>query len=572
MPIPPCTRKMWNGAPTFHVHNQPINSVAYFCPDPTPERLQAMQRAGVKIITWGVGGSTAHASDTGWKGGDVFDYHHLDAAADMILQYIPDAWLIPRIAITAPAWWMRANPDDIALLHTGEREGPGTACGASWSDDPRPWTVSQASDKWQQDAEFALTKLVQHIDGSDWGQRCIGLQPNGGVNEWFVGHGHVWTDYSDLNLRAFRAWLKAQGEADADTATIPSPEALCSGSWAGWNDPGTSRDNERWWRFYHAQNAERMLQTNTAVKRASDNRLLVGGFYGYIGDSYANSEPAAWLYGHHHQLADVTEHPAVDFLAAPYSYKNRQPGGTPESQIPTAACDLAGCFTFTENDLGTFWSVEDESAEAIANSTGTMIRDQGQRIIRRQGFWWMDLLRITSDWKSDWYTHPIIEQLINKLTTLQAEEAARPANTWHAQIAVVLANDTPFYCKAGHNSPAEWVTKPLRTVLPAIGAPMDVIVLDDLQRDNLPDYRLFIFLDAPCVTPTQRQMIHHCLEQRQAIAYFHGLPGLINGSELNPEFMSELTGIQLQLLGGKPMAGKGRRFDSRFSNFDHPFT
>jgi hypothetical protein len=530
-----------------------------------------MQRAGVRIITWGFGGATAHASDTGWRGGDEFDYQALDDAARMILKYIPDVWLIPRIAATAPAWWMRQHPDQLALTADGRSDGSGMGCGKEWADDPRQTTVSQASDAWQHDCEFALKKLVEHIDQVDWGERCIGLQPNGGVNEWFVGHGHEWTDYSPLARDAYRAWLAQRGEAGAATAEIPLPEALSTGTWGGWNDPSQSRSNELYWRFYHELNARRMQETCAAVKDASGNRLLVGGFYGYIGDSYSNKEPVAWLYGHHHDLRDITEHPAIDFLAAPYSYQNRQPGGTPESQIPTASCDLANCFTFTENDLGTFWSVEDESEAAIARSLGTMIRDQGQRIIRRQGFWWMDLLRVTSDWKSDWYTHPMLEKIIHQLTTLQATEASRPATTWHPEIAVVLANDTPFYAQAGHQFPAELVTRPLRDVLPALGAPMDVLMLDDLAREKMPKYKLFLFLDIPCVTPAQRALIHRRLSEQQATAYFQGVPGLIDGKQLDPQLITELVGMQVKPLGWAPASGDGRRASVRFSNFSHEY-
>ncbi|GEM_PF-2691194 len=571
MCIPTCHLASWNGAPTLHVNGVPIPSVAYFCPEPTPERLDAMQRAGVRIITWGVGGATAHASDTGWRGGDTFDFQHLDEAARLILTHIPDAWLIPRIAATAPEWWMRENPEEIAKLHNGNTVGPGTGMSPAWSDDPRTMTVSQASDRWQADCERALTKLVEHIDASDWGERCIGLQPNGGVNEWFVGHGQVWTDYSDLNLNAFRTFLLHQGIEDAETAQIPTPSELKTGSVGGWNDPSVDRMNELWWRFYHGLNARRMIETCTAVKRASQNRLIVGGFYGYIGDSYTNPVPAAWLYGHHHPLAEVTEHPAVDFLAAPFSYQNRQPGGTPESQIPTASCDLAGCFTFTENDLGTFWSVRDESETGIRKSDGTMIRDQGQRIIRRQGFWWMDLLRIDSAWPGDWYTHPHLEELILKLTTLQAQEAAQPPSQWKAQVAVVLGNDTPFHTKAGHPILAEWVTAPLRNVLPAIGTPMDVLVLEDLAREDLPDYKLFVFLDVPAVRPDQRDVIHRVLTERSATAYFQGIPGLIDGTGMDVANSSMLTGIHLNLLGGGAQGGQGRRGTARFTDFDHPY-
>ena len=91
----------------------------------------------------------------------------------------------------------------------------------------------------------------------------------------------------------------------------------------------------------------------------------------------------------------------------------------------------------------------------------------------------MDLLR-----QDDWYTHPIIEDLILKLTTLQEQEAATPESTWKPEVAVILGNDTPFHAQACHKQLPELVTKPLRTVLPSIGTPMDVLVLDDLARQT----------------------------------------------------------------------------------------
>lgn len=570
MSIPNCTLQPWNDAPTVHVNGEPIPSVAYFCTEPTEARITAMRRAGVEIITWGVGGATAHCCDIGWKGPDHYDYQPLDDAAHVILEHHPDAWLLPRVATTAPKWWLEVHPEDNAIMSTGRAKGRRTGLGAAWCDDPRETVVSQASDRWQADCEAALGKLVAHIDASDWGHRCIGIQPNGGVNEWFVSHGHDWPDYGPLAVAAFRDWLAERGIEGAETAEPPSPEELKQGTWGGWYDPAAGEHCQNWWRFYHELNARRMLETCAAIKRVSQDRLIVGAFYGYIGDSYANSEPAAWLYGHHHSLGEVTAHPAVDYLAAPFSYNNRQPGGTPESQIPTASCDLAGCFTFTENDLGTFLSVKDESPAAIEKTMGTMVRDQGQRIIRRQGFWWMDLLPLNSDWPSDWYTHPTIEGWIHSLTALQAEEASRPPSKWRAQIAVVLGNDSPFHCRTGHPSLPEWVTHPLRNVLPAIGAPIDVLVLDDLVRENLPDYRLFIFLDVPCVTPSQRETVHRVLTEQKATAYFHGLPGLIDGQTLDVSGCSALTGIDLRLFGGGEQAGQGRRVSARFCDFGHP--
>lgn len=565
MPLPTTTIQVWNGAPTIHVDGEPIASTAYFCTEPTPTRIASMRRSGVRLITWGVGGATAHASDMGWRGPGRYDYEHLDRAARVILEHHGDAWLLPRIATTAPAWWLAAHPEDNAVLASGQCRGLGVGESAQWCDEPRETVVSQASDRWQADCEAALAKLVEHLDRCDWGHRCIGLHPNGGENEWFPSHGHAYLDYGPLAVAAFRAWLRDQGVEGASSAEIPRPEDLECGSWGAWHDLEVSQRCQLWWRFYHGQNARRLTQTCAAVKRASDQRLLAGAFYGYIGDTYAAGRPTAWLYGHHHALGEVTGHPAVDFLAAPFNYINRQPGGTPESQIPTAHADLAGCFTFTENDLGTFWSVKDESPAAIARTRGTMIRDQGQRLIRRQGFWWMDLIR-----DQEWYTHPILEDLIGRLTGLQAEEAGQPASTWRPEIAVVLGNDTPFHFRTGYPVLAEWVTKPLRHVLPALGAPFDVLVLDDLGRANLPAYKLFVFLDVPCVDPDQRALVHRVLSARRAVAYFHGLPGLNDGKRLDIAHCSALTGMELRLFGGKPQAGVGNRMSARFTDFDHP--
>lgn len=232
-----------------------------------------------------------------------------------------------------------------------------------------------------------MAQLITHIDTNDWGHRCIGIQPNAGQNEYFVSHGAPdWPDYSTGYLAAWRHWLTKQGVADAATWTAPLPEELQQGKCGDYYNPAGSRRGELWWRFLHQLNATRLRQTCAAIKQHSQQRLLTGAFYGHIGDSYASCNDRPWLYGHH-AMAEVTEDPSVDFLAAPFSYINRHAGGTPESKIPTGSCDLAGCFTFIENDLGTFWSHKNDHPDHVARSVGTMVRDQGQRIIRRQGFW-----------------------------------------------------------------------------------------------------------------------------------------------------------------------------------------
>ena len=177
---------------------------------------------------------------------------------------------------------------------------------------------------------------------------------------------------------------------NADSATIPLPDELKEGNWGGWHDPSVSQEKQLYWEYYHELNARRMIETCESVKKASGDRLLVGGFYGYVGDSYGNSEPAAWLYGHHHKLSDVTEHPAVDFLAAHIHIEivNQAVLLKVRSLLHRLIWQVV---LPSRKTISAPWAVRDESPEGIAKWTCTMIRDQGQRIIRRQGFWWMDV-------------------------------------------------------------------------------------------------------------------------------------------------------------------------------------
>ena len=65
MTIPMTTLATWNGAPTIHVDGQPICSTAYYCTEPSIARIRSMRKARVHIVTWGVGGATAHCHDFG---------------------------------------------------------------------------------------------------------------------------------------------------------------------------------------------------------------------------------------------------------------------------------------------------------------------------------------------------------------------------------------------------------------------------------------------------------------------------------------------------------------------------
>ncbi len=585
MPLPHAKRTHKNGAVVIDIDGTLIDPVAYFCPAPTVERITSMRRAGISLISWGWGRTIAHCNELGWKAPGEYDYSQFDEQVALILEHHPDAWLFPRVAVAAPQWWLDANPQHNAIMSTGKARGLKTGRTPA---NTRDTTVSLASDVWQKAMEDAIARLIAHFAAQPYAERIIGLQPTGGVNEWFVSHGLDFPDYGPESVRAFREWLRERYTTDSEladawqmdisleTAQPPLPDILKQGTWGGLFDPAQGTQVPDWWRFYHALNAHRIIETCEAIKRASEGRMLTGAFHGYLPDSYSSNVGAAWLWGHH-DMRTVRDHPAVDYLAAPYQYRNRELGGTPESQILTTSLGFAGKFSFTENDGGTFLrrfidgrtqiitDRADDSPYTRRKTFQNMIRDHGQRLIRREGFWWMDLQP-----PENWYTHPQIEALIRRLHSIHKAQSDRPASKVRAQICVVIDEESVFHTQVGHAGLASLVANTARQMMPYVGAPFDLLLHNDLERDDLPDYRLYVFLDTIMLTTAERAAIRRRLAGSGAVALWHWLPGLIDEKEANIQHVSELIGIELGLISGGPIKGQKRYATARFSNFSHP--
>ena len=79
--------------------------------------------------------------------------------------------------------------------------------------------------------------------------------------------------------------------------------------------------------------------------------------------------------------------------------------------------------------------------------------------------------------------------------------------------------------------------------MPQSGAPWDFLLLDDIDAPWMPDYKLYLFLNAFHVTPEQRGKIHNKLKRNGATAVFIYAAGLLSDSGESLEGMQALTGV-----------------------------
>ena len=136
-----------------------------------------------------------------------------------------------------------------------------------------------------------------------------------------------------------------------------------------------------------------------------------------------------------------------------------------------------------------------------------------------------------------------------RITTLDALNALSTPRRPTAEIAVVLSLNSSRYedaCRMVPHYKGLVNDVLLQHVLPFLGAPYDVILSDDLSHPNLPEYKLFLFLNPTYLAPAERQAIERLKRGGKVLAWFYA-PGYAKDDGLSVDAMKAVTGIDLKI-------------------------
>ncbi len=560
-----------NGSPSIVINGQPVSPVMY-C---RPEQSSSLPGCEETIVNSGISLYATRLSselEVFWKDYEQFDFAEFDASVYDIMAVNGDAKILLCITLWAPNWWMKLpeNQGELVIQHYRDRE---QNTDKGYSTPEKSMGVSFSSLKFRSEASKALMRLIEHVKGQSYYNKLFGFQICAGATyEWMVfqsGTLESSVDYSEASRRGFEIYLRnkyktqaalraAWGDSTVTFATAEIPDS-------------TERDpnGQGGAIFYDPQKDQRLIDFNLylgdegattlltyaeIIKEMTDREKIVGAFNGYMW-AQAGSDANGKVHSAFNRLLNSAD---VDFFISPLSYSERYIGRA-STYMPVIDSILAhGKMYIAEVDhrtsLESSYSNDQDYDGSQGISTGktyttydTVLqyrRELVQCLTQGVGLWFFDM---RGDWVGD-------EQFYQAILDMKTEFDYSYSFTNRSvknEVAVIVGEETYAYSTfSGYNAVYHfnnYTYRVQRTALNAMGTGYDVYSMGDLTDGVLPDdYKVYILLSPVEVTPEESAAIDKYLKKNGHTLVWVYACGYSNGSSLDVEHISKLTGITVK--------------------------
>lgn len=544
------------GVPTFMLEGEPFTTPAYATYNIQERFFREMGDAGVRLYTFvvNIAGGTYRHTRPSWVAPDVWDYTDLDARAAAVLSGDPDAMLMPRFYISAPQWWLEKHPEEVMVLHDGATkyavEEMGLVTGVQYP--------SLGSTKWREAMAVALRNVIDHIENSDYADRVFGYQLSGLATEEWYHWGRSSSQMNDYSLPmtlAFRDWLRqrygsveklreswADSTLEFDVVQIPTKQERLGNRRAMFRDPVREMNVIDFYSFYNEIIPDTIDYLAGVVKEATGGKKVVGAFYAFMFEFGGDPQ-----FGHN-ALGRLVESENVDFVLVTASYHNRQlASGGDYVRSPAKTVSLHGKVWYHDNDVASFlYPIMITRGVPKEHLQWLGLTDSVQETIwmyrRVVGFvlangFYTDYY----DLHGGYYSYPKLLDEVKRINQVyeDSQEYDRSSNS---EILVVADERSTMYASF-RNAYMEASLRNTMQALTKIGAPFDVVLVDDVALIDPEQYKLVIFLNAYHLSDEQRQLIKDTLAKDERTILWSYATGLFRGSERSADLMAELVGM-----------------------------
>jgi hypothetical protein len=592
------------GRPVLLFHGEPMPMAMYLDPprryeppwedaiEQWLERHRAFRDSGwhnyALCVAYRLGGD--YGTSRFWQGDGVYPevspddpVFCVDRQAAALLEMDPEARLLVRFLDMVPKRWMDANPGELARSSRGDL----------------PWfhvahRASLASAKGLRDLATFFTRLLTYCESQPWADRLFGYQyfPVGeGIHPLHFGENMF--DISAPMQEAFRNWVHrrypdeaALREAWADdevtfaTVRVPTDEEWrqerSAIEWYGDAPPPHARDCERatdrinhWtegnqlrrYRDYWALQRELLLHWYRTLihtaREALGGRVPFGfdmakqpmlgwqhnmsfGGYGPGADSIDLFAASGNV-----DLGELLDDPELDYLWTPADYTARSVGFGWEAEGAADSLHLRGKTILIENDSRTYLAPGRHTEGAFRNLRALqagLFRNSAWSLTRGH---WDYLLNISGGYYHDPQVHAEVIRPLGRM--LNAACRWPHVETEHA-IAMIIDDSAPWDENGTSGFANQAVLWQRVLGLAHCGVPYRVYLLSDLEKDNMPPYRAYLFPNLARVDDDRLALLQRQVFTDGRISIFGPATGLTDGSRLSADGASRLLGVEMELV------------------------
>ncbi len=474
-----------------------------------------------------------------WKGDGKYDWTGLECSLKTIAGANPAVRIIAVLPCYLPEWFVRKYPEELEKYHsTRSKTSPLLT-----------WTQTLI------DSEIFLEKLqdylraqIAYLENSPYSENIVGyLVVGGDAGEfyWPASFTGGAGGYSSGTLRRFRVWLSKK---------YGSSEVLAS----AWDSPGTTLENaaiptpeERFMRspeiFLKKKAANvvdfRNYQTDVTAKTVSilldtvyesskGNKLVM--MYGGYPILFAGKDSP-------HPSTRITEtlmkNPKLSILMTPNDYVQRRGGDHGANINPyNGSARLNGKMLVSESDLRTHYYSINQFGRTLneSESCNVIARCFGYSLTRGGGLEYMAMAGNAS-----YHSEPMMRQIRECAKT--GEAALTADNSSIAEVAFFFDEKSLNMATNGIDHFMDDLSWGTYQNSLSMGAPSDFYLLSDINHPELPDYKLYVFINAFKVDPETENNILRKTRRNNATVLWCYAPGYLNGLET----MRQLTGMNL---------------------------
>lgn len=545
--------KMYNGKPTVFVNGVAQAPLWYSRPERDTQFDQSEMEG---LASVGIDTSIAFILPREtlgelWMSDGTIKTETIDQQILGTLAANPNSQLVMAIDTTPPQWWLDAHPEECVKLNDG--------------------TVSKesfSSELWKKETGEKVTEIINYLMQQPYANNIIGFKITGGTTyewQWWGINGSTKAgDYSSVGLTAFRAWLKERYKTDAAlksawgdssvtlaTAAVPSIAVRSETELGSILSAGKNRQAIDYELFMGEKKTEAMLYFASLVKKATNNRLFVGTYAGYL-LNVINYDMAAST--SQTSFQKILESDSIDFITCPWNYSEREIGYSGDYMSAVDSVTAHGKLYIAEDDNRNHTTSMFEAPDARASVGWTRTAEQSIEQLKRNfayalskgcGLYLYSLAGTYFTDKQLWETASAMMQEMTLSLGLERKSVS--------DIAVFYDEQSPAYMPySGSDLTNELLYKGLlltqRKELYNLGAPYDTYLLDDLEKGLVPEHKINIMLSTTQVTEAERRAISEKLQKNGNVIIWVFTSGMSDGNTTSVDNLSALTGMNMKLI------------------------